>query len=204
MVPAAFVRLDCLPLTPNGKIDRRALPEPDINSFVSQEYEAPQSQIECTLAAIWSDILNVDRVGRHDNFFMLGGHSLLAVKMINHIRARLGISAPLHALFESPTLAEFASHILQDGFTHGSVHDVLLPLKPQGNRPPLFCVHPLFGFGWSYITLSEYLHSDQPMYALQARGMDRNAPLAVSIEEMALDYIDQIRSVQPQGPYHLL
>ncbi|KAF9996072.1 hypothetical protein BGZ80_007354, partial [Entomortierella chlamydospora] len=204
MVPVAFVRLDSLPLTPNGKLDHRALPEPDINSFVSQEYEVPQSEIECILASIWSDILKVDRVGRHDNFFILGGHSLLAVKMINQIRSRLGTSASLHALFEYPTLAEFAPRILQGGVIDKSALDVLLPLKPQGSRPPLFCVHPGVGLGWSYIALSKYLHSEQPIYALQARGMGKSAPLAASIEDMALDYIDQVRSVQPQGPYHLL
>ncbi|KAF9342741.1 hypothetical protein BGX26_006925, partial [Mortierella sp. AD094] len=177
---------------------------PDIDSFVSQAYEAPQSEVEFTVALIWSEILKVDRVGRNDNFFMLGGHSLLAVKMINLTRSRLGTSAPLRALFESPTLAEFTSCVLQGGITDRSGMDVLLPLKPQGSRPPLFCVHPAFGFGWSYISLSKYLHSDQPIYALQARGMDKDAPLAASIEEMALDYIDQIRGVQLQGPYHLL
>ncbi|KAF9380976.1 hypothetical protein BGX21_002211, partial [Mortierella sp. AD011] len=103
-----------------------------------------------------------------------------------------------------PTLAEFALRILEGGVINKSALDVLLPLKPQGSRPPLFCVHSGFGVGWSYIALSKYLHSDQPIYALQARGMGISAPLATSIEEMALDYIDQIRSIQPQGPYHLL
>ncbi|KAF9149208.1 hypothetical protein BGX21_006021, partial [Mortierella sp. AD011] len=71
MIPAAFVRLDKLPLTPNGKLDRRALPEPDADSFVSQGYEAPQDEVESTLASIWSELLRVERVGRNDNFFML-------------------------------------------------------------------------------------------------------------------------------------
>ncbi|KAF9342738.1 hypothetical protein BGX26_006928, partial [Mortierella sp. AD094] len=110
MIPAAFVRLDALPLTPNGKLDRRALPEPDISSFVSQEYEAPQSEIECTLAAIWSDILKVDRVGRYDNFFMLGGHSLVAVQMIEHLR-QTGMHLSVRALFQTPTLSELAQSL---------------------------------------------------------------------------------------------
>ncbi|KAF9342653.1 hypothetical protein BGX26_007083, partial [Mortierella sp. AD094] len=193
-----------MPLTPNGKLDRRALPELDVDSFVSQGYEAPQGEIESTLAAIWAELLKVGRVGRNDNFFMLGGHSLLAVKMTNRVHSMLGMGASLHALFEAPTIAGFASRIVQDGVDREGTFDVLLPLKPHGSRPPLFCVHPVFGFGWSYITLSKHLHPDQPLYALQARGIDGDAQLAISIEEMTLDYIAQIRRIQPQGPYHLL
>ncbi|MDN7728338.1 non-ribosomal peptide synthetase, partial [Burkholderia gladioli] len=78
MVPAAFVVLDALPLTPNGKVDRRALPEPDDDAFAQAQYEAPQGETEQTIAALWAELLGVERVGRHDNFFALGGHSLLA------------------------------------------------------------------------------------------------------------------------------
>ncbi|KAF9155662.1 hypothetical protein BGX20_004400, partial [Mortierella sp. AD010] len=110
MIPAAFVRLNELPLTPNGKLDRRALPEPDMDSFVSQEYEAPQDGIESTLAEIWSELLKVDRVGRHDNFFMLGGHSLLAVQMIERLR-RVGLSLSVRALFDTPALSALAQSL---------------------------------------------------------------------------------------------
>ncbi|KAF9343395.1 hypothetical protein BGX26_005813, partial [Mortierella sp. AD094] len=107
MIPAAFVRLDVLPLTPNGKLDRRALPEPDIGSYVNQGYEAPQDEIESTLANIWAELLKVDRVGRNDNFFMLGGHSLLVVQMIERLR-RLGIEISIRTLFDTPTLRALA------------------------------------------------------------------------------------------------
>ncbi|KAF9342617.1 hypothetical protein BGX26_007181, partial [Mortierella sp. AD094] len=107
MIPHAFVRLDELPLTPNGKLDRHALPEPDIDSFVSQGYEAPQGETESALAMIWAELLNVDRVGRHDNFFMLGGHSLLAVQMIEHLR-HLGKEISVRTLFDTPTLSALA------------------------------------------------------------------------------------------------
>ncbi|KAF9199106.1 hypothetical protein BGZ49_010819, partial [Haplosporangium sp. Z 27] len=110
MVPVAYVRMDTLPLNSNGKLDRRALPEPDMDSFVSQGYEAPQGEIESTLANIWSDILKVERVGRHDNFFMLGGHSLLAVQMIERLR-RIGLSLSVRALFDTPTLSVLAQSL---------------------------------------------------------------------------------------------
>ncbi|KAF9349885.1 hypothetical protein BGX26_011890 [Mortierella sp. AD094] len=116
----------------------------------------------------------------------------------------MGMSVQLNALFEAPTVADLAPRILQQGATHEGAFDVLLKLKPQGSRPPLFCIHPVFGLGWSYINLSKHLHSDQPLYALQSRGIDGNGQFAASFEEMVLDYIDQIRHIQPQGPYHLL
>ncbi|KAF9343249.1 hypothetical protein BGX26_006032, partial [Mortierella sp. AD094] len=110
MVPAAYVRMDVFPLTPNGKLDRRALPEPGSDAFVSQGYEAPSGEIESSLAAIWSELLKIDRVGRHDNFFMLGGHSLLAVQMIERLR-RIELDLSVRALFETPTLSVLAKSL---------------------------------------------------------------------------------------------
>ncbi|KAF9555870.1 hypothetical protein EC968_008600, partial [Mortierella alpina] len=107
MVPAAFVRLDAFPLTPNGKLDRHALPEPGNNDFARQEYEAPQGEIELALASIWSDLLNIENVSRHDSFFALGGHSLLAIQMISRLN-HLGHSITVQSLFDSPTLATLA------------------------------------------------------------------------------------------------
>ena len=86
MVPAAYVRLESLPLTPNGKLDRKALPAPDTDAYSSRGYEPPQGEVETKLAAIWADVLKLDRMGRHDNFFALGGHSLLAVTLIERMR----------------------------------------------------------------------------------------------------------------------
>ncbi|KAF9995974.1 hypothetical protein BGZ79_010306, partial [Entomortierella chlamydospora] len=116
MTPAAFVRLDVLPLTPNGKLDRRALPEPDIDSFVSQEYEAPQNEVESTLANVWIELLKVERVGRNDNFFMLGGHSLLAVQMIERLR-RNGMEISVRTLFKTPTLSALAQSLSKSKVT---------------------------------------------------------------------------------------
>ena len=94
-------------MTNNGKVDRRALPEPDSDSFVTQDYVAPQGEIEVALAGIWSELLKIDQVGRHDNFFMLGGHSLLAVRLMNRV-STLGAQLPLSTLFSAPTLSALA------------------------------------------------------------------------------------------------
>jgi amino acid adenylation domain-containing protein len=111
MVPAAYVALDALPLTPNGKLDRRALPAPDADAFGERPYEAPEGDIEILLARLWSELLGMERVGRHDDFFTLGGHSLLAVQLISRIRTALGLDVPLAELFSQPTLAGFAQRV---------------------------------------------------------------------------------------------
>ncbi|MBK5511627.1 non-ribosomal peptide synthetase [Pseudomonas sp. TH15] len=108
MVPAVFVHLDALPLSPNGKLDRKALPAPDQQSLKTREYEAPVGDVEITLARLWAELLNVERVGRHDHFFELGGHSLLAVSLIGRLRQE-GMEADVRALFEQPTLAGYAA-----------------------------------------------------------------------------------------------
>ncbi|HEX6096257.1 MAG TPA: non-ribosomal peptide synthase/polyketide synthase [Thermoanaerobaculia bacterium] len=115
MVPSAFVQLDLLPLNANGKIDRKALPAPEAAALSVREYEAPEGEIEQTIAALWQEQLRVARVGRHDNFFELGGHSLLAVQLISHIRAALGVEVPLRDLFASPSLAALAEAVRAAG-----------------------------------------------------------------------------------------
>ncbi|MBX8507790.1 condensation domain-containing protein, partial [Pseudomonas lijiangensis] len=110
MVPAAYVHLDKLPLTPNGKLDRKALPAPDLQALISRGYEAPVGETEITLAQIWADVLQVERVGRHDHFFELGGHSLLAVKLIEKMRQQ-GLSADVRVLFSQPTLMALAAAV---------------------------------------------------------------------------------------------
>ena len=110
MAPSAYVHLERFPLTPNGKLDRRALPEPADEGARAGEYEAPRGELEQTLAQIWSDVLRVDRVGRHDHFFELGGHSLLAVKLIEQMR-RAGLVADVKVLFGQPTLAALAAAV---------------------------------------------------------------------------------------------
>jgi len=108
MVPALFVHLDALPLSPNGKLDRKALPAPDQGALPVREYEAPVGDVEITLARLWAELLNVERIGRHDHFFELGGHSLLAVSLIGRLRQE-GMEADVRSLFEHPTLAGYAA-----------------------------------------------------------------------------------------------
>ncbi|CTP83390.1 non-ribosomal peptide synthetase [Xanthomonas graminis] len=110
MLPAAYVRLDALPLTANGKLDRRALPAPGADALAAQAYAAPEGERETLLAALWSELLEVEQIGRNDNFFALGGHSLLAISLIEYLRQR-GWQLDVPALFTHPTLLHMAAQL---------------------------------------------------------------------------------------------
>ncbi len=111
MIPSAFVTLEALPLTPNGKVDRKALPAPETDDLTEKEYVAPESETQQTIAAIWQDLLHVDRAGLHDNFFDLGGHSLLATQAVSRFREAFNFDLPLSAVFEHVTIGSLAEHI---------------------------------------------------------------------------------------------
>ncbi|WWL70895.1 amino acid adenylation domain-containing protein [Burkholderia pseudomallei] len=130
MVPSAYVRLDAWPLTPNGKLDRRALPAPADDAYARAEYEAPQGAKEEALAAIWRELLHVERVSRHDNFFELGGHSLLAVQLVSRLRQALSVEVALGTVFDAPVLSALASRL------DDNTAEVLppIPLAPRDGR----------------------------------------------------------------------
>ncbi len=125
MVPAAFVRLDAFPLTLNGKLDRQALPDPDDRAYARRAYEVPRGETETTLAALWRELLGVDRIGRHDHFFELGGHSLIAIQLLGRVGQSFHAALPLASLFNHPTLAGLATDI--DARRQGGRRSATLP-----------------------------------------------------------------------------
>ncbi len=200
MVPSAFVTISDLPLTQNGKLDRKSLPEPEISADVAgRGPRTPQEEILCNLFA---EVLDLSQVGIDDGFFDLGGHSLLAVTLMSRIRDALGVELSIGNLFETPTVAGLVER-LEMG-TSKSALDVLLPLRTSGEQPPLFCVHPAGGLGWCYAGLMNTLGKEYPIYGLQARGILEREKLPETMNEMAADYIEHIRRIQPKGPYYLL
>jgi thioesterase domain-containing protein/aryl carrier-like protein len=198
MIPAAFVPLDAFPLTANGKLDRRALPLPE-RLAVSDGYLPPRNLLEEQLAAIWADCLQVERVGVRDDFFVLGGHSLLAVELMTRIRAVTGMQLPLATLFQRPTIEQLAQQQ-----TDATAWSSLVAIRPNGTRPPLFCIHPVGGNVLSFYQFAQQQPADQPVYGLQSQGLDGQTPPLTTVEAMAAHYITEIKRVQPTGAYHLV
>jgi thioesterase domain-containing protein len=203
MVPAAFVMLAELPLTANGKVNRKALPTSEtLREGYELDHIAPRDLVELKLAQIWEEVLNLRPIGMRDNFFELGGHSLLAVQLMARIEKVMQRKLPLSVLFQRPTVEHLAG-LLRKGDGDLSAHSSLIPIQPQGTRMPFFCVHAVGGNVMSYVDLARHLGTDQPFYGLQSRGLSgQNAPHR-RIEDMASHYIDEIRTIQPEGPYLL-
>jgi amino acid adenylation domain-containing protein len=202
MVPGAIVVLEALPLNPNGKLDRKALPAPEFRASATAAWRVTRTAHEEILRALFAETLGVPQMGIEDNFFELGGHSLLATRLLSRIRATLGIELPIRILFEAPTVAEFVERL--DLNTNQKSMDVVLPLRPSGSLLPLFCVHPAGGLSWCYSGLLQHIRADYPIYGLQARSFNQPEILPQTLQEMVADYLDQIRTIQPAGPYHLL
>ncbi len=202
MVPGRIVVLPQLPVTPNGKIDRKRLPTlqpaPSMPA-PSVEGQEPRDDIERGLAAIWQELLGLEKVGMHDDFFDLGGHSLLAFKMTCEIKARWGRELPLSILFRTRTIAGLGDALrsaAEERFSY------LVELRPGIGRP-LFIVHGVFGNVLQLRPLAEQMRTTRPVYAIQARGADPQQEPHGSIADMAEAYLAAIRELQPVGPYAL-
>ncbi len=205
MIPAAFVVLKTMPMTPNGKVDRRALPAPDHAELASATPAvAPRDEVEARLARVWEDVLEVKPVGVNQSFFDLGGHSLLAIRLLGRIEEEFGRRLALASLFRGPTVEEQA-HVLraESRSTADGVWSPLVAIRPEGDKTPFFCVHPAGGIVYCFRDLARQLGGDRPFYALQAAGLEGDQPPFEVFEEMAARYVEAIRSIQAEGPYHL-
>lgn len=202
MVPAIYVVLKELPMNTNGKIDRNALPPPP-KARVSHNHVAPSTPTEALLAKLWCDVLELETVSIHDDFFQLGGDSLAAASMLSALARRFDGDIAWTSFVDTPTIATFAKHIDGPRQQKASMPPVL-PIRAKGEHSPLFCIHPVMGLGLAFTSMSQYIHEDIPIFALQADGLNNNVEMPASIEDMARLYLSRIREIQPEGPYNMI
>ncbi|MEU2830808.1 amino acid adenylation domain-containing protein [Streptomyces lavendulae] len=200
MVPSAVVPLERLPLTSHQKLDRAALPVPD---FAADSYRAPSTGDEQALAELYGELLGVEQVGADDDFFLLGGHSMLVVRLTSRIAEVLGVTVPVRAVFQHPSVGELAAQLytFADEADEGPFATVL-PIRTEGSRPPLWMIHPGSGLCWAYMGFADYL-PNQAMYGIQAREYGSAQSPATSVEDMVAHYLRHITELQPHGPYML-
>ncbi len=229
MIPALFVLLEQMPLTPSGKIDRQALPKPkQQRPLAPADYVPPRNVLEEKLMEMWQKIIQVDKIGVHDNFFELGGDSIRGAVFINQLQKTLGESIMVAALFEAQTISTLAEYIAStypeaaarlvrgqhpgDADVLGeekteealeSTDAILIPIKPEGSKPPLYCIHPAGGVVFPYYNLVPYVDKERPLYGIQNPSIFEDEPVFSSLEEMAELYVSVIQKHQPSGPYWL-
>jgi amino acid adenylation domain-containing protein len=198
MVPHDFNILEKLPTTLSGKIDRKALLNYKSNKIV--EFTEPRTAAEKIVESIWKESLNKEKIDIYSNFFEIGGHSLIAVRVMNKIQQQTGKKLPISALFEHSTIEELAQLLDTDKEIYS---DYLVPIKPEGSKPPLFMVH---GAGLNILNFRNvigHFDNDQPVYGIQGIGRNGYDNWFESIEEMASCYIESVVKINPKGPYAL-
>ena len=212
MIPSAFAFIEAIPLTPNGKVNRSALPVPDLSN-APVGYVPPRNEVERVLAKIWAEVLGLQKVGVFGHFFELGGHSLSATRLIARLRSAFQMDIPLKSIFLQPTIAEMSKHILYDGRTRTYRYrseiprwNRLLPAQPKGSRNPLFVVAGYMNPDDTLLLLSRifpHLGLDQPVFGFQPRWLDGHSEKYASVEEVAREFVTELRDFRPEGPYLL-
>jgi acyl transferase domain-containing protein/thioesterase domain-containing protein/D-arabinose 1-dehydrogenase-like Zn-dependent alcohol dehydrogenase/acyl carrier protein len=173
----------------------------------AQTYIAPRTEIEEKLVAIWQKFLGIAPIGVEDDFFEFGGDSLLAVQLTTYVRTQLQVELSTQALLNAPTIANLVKLLkhAETQNTPGSDEPKLLVEIKSGNpqHPPLVMIHPIGGYVFFYRELAQQLESEQPVYGIQAQGVDGKSTPLDQVEAMATQYIRQLQKYQPTGPYLL-
>ncbi|MGA6161991.1 amino acid adenylation domain-containing protein [Amycolatopsis magusensis] len=199
-VPSAFVVLDALPVTPDGRLDHAALPEP-----APQARTGPGTPAEEVLRAAFAETLGLTTVDVDADFFELGGDSLRSVRLVALAR-KAGLPLTVADVLTHGTVERLAATAGRAEVTGALVEAFapVLPIRPTGDREPLFCVHAGLGLSLPYLGLARYLDAGRPVYGLQSPNIDEDREFPASVEEVAADYLGRITGIQPEGPYHLL
>ena len=210
MIPNQFFSVDQLLKTPGGKIDRNNTPSLSKQLNLKEESRTPGSVLEHELKSIWCSALKNDQLGVDDDFFFAGGNSLSAMKIVSYIKDRIWANMTIKTLFEHATIASLAKTIerIQSNITvtltecH-QANSPIVPINKEGNKTPLFLIHPIGGSVFWYKNLGQYLNKNQPLYGIQDPGIEKHHFIFNTLEEMATYYIKEIQKIQPNGPYLL-
>jgi len=208
MIPSFWVRVKQFPLSPNGKVDVKKLAPPEIykkqpaaDTVTQTPGQVLLSEHEQLIKDIWESELGLTDLSTEDNFFELGGHSMIAVKVMKRIGKQTNTNLPIASLFEYPTIASLSK--LVDNTSHFK-HKSLIAIKKTGSKPPIYLIH-----GGSlnillYKRLEPFLSADQPLYGIQALGLDGDLSHLSTIESIAKRYLEEVLEQNPQGPYILI
>jgi acyl-coenzyme A synthetase/AMP-(fatty) acid ligase/acyl carrier protein len=205
MLPAEMVYLDALPTAASGKTDRKLLAGIDATTDTPKRpVGAPQDEVERTIAEVFGQLLSLDPAGRDDDFFLFGGDSLLAVELQARLKSAFGVH--VGNLHEQATVAGIAKAVrraLADPASRSRSIPVLVPLWTSGSEPPLFLVHGRHGQAFVSPHFMQLLGDSQPAWAFQARGLDGLREPHATVEDMASEYLAELRLQRPHGPYFL-
>ena len=200
MLPDLFIRLEQLPLLLNGKVDHNALSQLCLhNETVHDKTTHAFTETEKLVSFIWSEFLDAENIGLDDNFFELGGHSLIAVEVMMRIEKETGQKLPLSTLFEYPTIKKLAALLQSD--KKKTTYKSLVTIKPTGNKMPVYIIH---GSGLNilnFTSIAQHVDDDQPVYGLQAKGLDGTDAILNKMEEIAAYYLSEVLEHNPDGPY---
>ncbi len=201
MVPSVFITLEAMPQTATGKIDRLKLPKLEEILNLEKDFVPPRDEYERRLIQIWEELFEMAPIGIKNDFFQLGGHSLLAASLVTKVEEVFGKRIDLARLTEAPTIEKLA--VVLRSVSEVESRPVLVPIRENGEKPPLFCVHGVGGHILPFLLLAQFLGEDIPVYGLQSKGVQDRTEADNTIEGMAAAYIKEVQSVQPTGPYFI-
>ncbi|KQM78524.1 hypothetical protein ASE74_13560 [Pedobacter sp. Leaf216] len=202
MVPDFFVAMRVFPLSASGKVDRDILPKPERAQYpVNKDITKPINPTEQLLINLWKDALGVEKLGIEDDFFEMGGNSLMAVRVMVALEKKTGIRLPLNVLLTHSTIEKLATQFVT---TDSERSKTIIPIRTGGSKAPVYLIH---GSGLNVLLFKSIipaLDDDQPIYGVQAIGLDRYEDLPDTLEEIAARYLDEILEINQDGPYNIV